>query len=1219
MPRVLLSSALALLVVLGGPAPAAAVVNAPVLKWDRGGCFASWCQTGWYSSPAVADLDGDGLPEVIWGSYDVVALDGATGSLVWRGASGARVWPGIAVADLTGDGTLEVIVGRGSDTVTVYNRFGVVLWTRNPFGGGEIRTLAVEDLESDGQLEIIVGRAGSGATRQLSVYEPNGSVRPGWPARHDLDPGYGWGMYNENVTVADLDGDGFKEIIGPTDTHYITALDRNGNQLSVNAIYAPRQYWSQVGVHVDQAADLRGYAECGTEHRPNFANSAPAIADVDGDGTLEIVVVGDVYNCGIGDPDGDLYHLPWILKRDRTRWSGSGFDWTVIPTAEPGSGPLSQDYSVIQNGVQDTVVADLDGDGRKEILYSSYDGRVHAFWLDKTEHGSWPYDVPGSGIRFAGEPIVADLDNDGHAEVIFTSWPQNGGGRVGRLHILSDLGVPLHEIDLPSPFGDDWNGGLAAPTLANIDGDADLELLVGTVASGVVAYDLPGTAGARVLWGTGRGGYKRTGAARPDPSLRVADLTVSEGSGGATNAVVTVTLEPVAGTIVTVPYSTADGTALAGSDYTAVSGTLTFPAGTATRTIVIPLLPDDRDEPDEAFVVHLGTATGAPLADADAVVTITDDDPPAALSIADAAIVEGDVSSTPAMFTVALVPASGRVVTVAYATSAGSAASGVDYTSASGTLTFLPGETTKPVAVAVQGDTRNELSETFFVRLTGATNATLSDAEGLGTITDDDPLPALSVADTTVAEGDGGPATTFFTITLSQVSGRTVTVDFTTADAGAVGGGDYGPAAGTVIIPEGSISRTVAVPILGDLADEPTESFLLNLAAPSGATLADSQAVGTITDDDALPALSIADVTVKEGNAGTRMAVFTVSLSVVGAQTVVVGYATGDGTARSGLDYLPVAGTLSFPPGTTVRTLKVPVVGDTTDERNEAFLVNLRDPVSARFARRQAQGVIWDDDGAADAYTPIVTVPYVAAKPGRYRLARSLPSAASSGAAITVDADDVLVDLERQSLWNSAGAGTLACGVYARNRRRLTVQGGVLQGFLVGVFLAADEPYAQPQGSIVRGVRALGSSYAGVWIEGRGNVLSGVEARHTGGATVFGPDASAFGLLAVGPGAHVSKNVVSDTFGNGGGAGFGIALASGDGSLLSLNRISDPVATWDSTGLLVQGSANVLASGNRVTNMGFGLVFAEGASGTYRRNVMDGVIVPYVGGTDGDP
>jgi hypothetical protein len=497
-------------------APAGATVNPPALKWLRGGCYASYCQTGWYSSPAVADLDGDGQPEVIWGSYDVVALNGADGTLKWRAPNASRVWPGVAVADLTGDGTLEVIVGRGSDQLTVYDRFGNVVWTRNPFGSGEVRTLAVEDLDGGTALEIIVGRASGGATRQLSAYDANGNVRGGWPARRDGELGYGWGMYNQNVAVADLTCDGTAEVIGPTDTHYITALDRNGNQLPVSPLYTGRQVWSQVGVHVDNAVDIRGYANCGTEHRPNFADSAPVIADVNGDGISEIVVVGNVYNCGT-DPYTSLYQMPFILKVDRTRWSGSGFDWTAIPVPGPGSGPLSEDYNVIETAAPNPVVADLDGDGKKEILFPSYDGKLHAYWLDKTEHGSWPYKVPGTGIRFASEPVVADLDNDGQAEVIFTSWPQKGGTAVGQLHILSSLGVPLQAVDLPPSFSaGTWNGGLGAPTLANIDGDPDLEVVVGTAHSGVVAYDLPGTAAAQVRWRTGRGSAKRTGVAKAD-------------------------------------------------------------------------------------------------------------------------------------------------------------------------------------------------------------------------------------------------------------------------------------------------------------------------------------------------------------------------------------------------------------------------------------------------------------------------------------------------------------------------------------------------------------------------------------------------------------------------------------------------------------------------------------------------------------------------------
>ena len=128
-------------------------------------------------------------------------------------------------------------------------------------------------------------------------------MRPGWPARRDGEVGYGWGMYNQNAAAGDVNGDGLKEVIGPTDTHYITALDRDGNQLAANAIYnvykpVGPKVWSQVGVHVDHNVDLRGYANCGVEHRPNFADSPPIIADLDGNGLREIVVVGNVYNCG---------------------------------------------------------------------------------------------------------------------------------------------------------------------------------------------------------------------------------------------------------------------------------------------------------------------------------------------------------------------------------------------------------------------------------------------------------------------------------------------------------------------------------------------------------------------------------------------------------------------------------------------------------------------------------------------------------------------------------------------------------------------------------------------------------------------------------------------------------------------------------------------------------------------------------------------------------
>jgi hypothetical protein len=560
------------LMITPGP-EAVAEVAAPVLKWERGGCT-SWCQTGWYASPAVADIDEDGRAEVVWGSYDLVSLDGATGALEWRATDARRVYPGVVVADLTGDGSLEIVAGRNSDNLMVYDSTGAVVWTRHPFGSGEVRTLAVADLEGDGVLEIVAGHAAGVSTNQVVVYDPSGNVRPGWPAKRPGEPGYGAGLFNQNIAVEDLDGDGDMELVVPTDSHYIMAFDDEGGQLPVHAMYTGRTYWSEVGVHVDHEVDLRGYAQCGIEHRPNFIQGAPAIADVDGDGSLEIVVVGNVHNCATS-PYTSLYHVPFILRLDRTRWSGGGYDWTVIPSPPAGAGPKSEDYDVIQSAATNVVPIDLDGDGLLEILFPSYDGRMHAYWLDKTQHGAWPYTVPATGtgvdtFRFASEPAVADLDGDGSAEVLFASWPKNGSGHSGHLHVLDALGHELHRVPLPSVGAGEWNGSLAAPTLADIDGDPDLEAVLGTAASGVVAFDLPGTAGARLLWGTGRGGPHRRGVALPGagplPTLVVSDAQVTEGDAGRAQIDFTVTLSSPSDEAVSVDFVIGDGTATGTTD-----------------------------------------------------------------------------------------------------------------------------------------------------------------------------------------------------------------------------------------------------------------------------------------------------------------------------------------------------------------------------------------------------------------------------------------------------------------------------------------------------------------------------------------------------------------------------------------------------------------------------------------------------------------------------
>lgn len=491
-------------------------------KWQR--CYpGNWCETGWYASPAVADLDKDGKPEVLWGGYTLMVVTGTNGTLKWNTTQTGRLWPGIVVADLDHNGSLEVVTANGNGYIDVYNANGspVSGWHLQPTGtSNELRSLAVADIDNNGDLEIVV--CSTRPDNQWFVYEHTGALRSGWPKMTDSDTnGYAAGCFNENVGVADIDNDGKGEIIGPNDTHYAAAFNDDGSPVRASSIYGQvggqNKPWARVGLHVDHNVDLRGYANCGVEHRPNMANSAPTIADVNGDGTLEIIIVGNVYNCGT-DPYTDLYEMPFILNADRTRWKDALNDWTVIPLPDGAAAPLSEDYNLIENNVPNPVVVDLDGDGRKEILYPSYDGRMHAYWLDKTEHGSWPFEVynPAEGFfRFATEPIVVDLDNDGKAEVIFASWTQNGSNAPGKLYIVSWNGNLIQSLDLPRDTGDDRGGSLAAPTIANIDGDLDMEIVVGTINKGLVAYDIANSSHARILWGTGRGSYQRTGLA-PD-------------------------------------------------------------------------------------------------------------------------------------------------------------------------------------------------------------------------------------------------------------------------------------------------------------------------------------------------------------------------------------------------------------------------------------------------------------------------------------------------------------------------------------------------------------------------------------------------------------------------------------------------------------------------------------------------------------------------------
>jgi len=233
---------------------------------------------------------------------------------------------------------------------------------------------------------------------------------------------------------------------------------------------------------------------------------------------------------------------------------------------------------------------------------------------------------------------------------------------------------------------------------------------------------------------------------------------------------------------------------------------------------------------------------------------------PVNVSISGGSVLEGNGGVTQVAFTVTLSAAAEEAVTVNYATANGTATAGGDYVAAAGTLSFLPGETSKQILVDVVGDTTYEANEAFTVALSGASaNALITTAAATGTITNDDSqppppaAPTLRIDSVSALESAG---VLVFTVSLSAAGSSRITVRYGTANGTATGGktGDFTPASGTLTFNPGETSKTISVPIRNDSLVEADETLFVNLSRASGATIAAGRGTGTIRNDDGLSA-----------------------------------------------------------------------------------------------------------------------------------------------------------------------------------------------------------------------------------------------------------------------------------------------------------------------------------------------------------------------------
>jgi hypothetical protein len=438
-----------------------------------------------------------------------------------------------------------------------------------------------------------------------------------------------------------------------------------------------------------------------------------------------------------------------------------------------------------------------------------------------------------------------------------------------------------------------------------------------------------------------------------------------------TDGTATITVTRSSGMLgaVNVHYATSDGSATAPADYATTSGNLTFNDGEVIKTFTIPVVDDGASESQESLNLTLSAPTGGAALGSQSTSSLYINDSKLnypGTSFSDASAVEGETGTRNAVFHITVTPHAG-VMTVSYATADGTATAGSDYQAVSGTLTFNPGETSKDVVVPIIGDTLVEGDEVFFLIHQGQSAGYVDRAPAEGIIIDDEGLATLSLSAATYNVNENGGS---LDIHVKRAGGNgTAMIDYATSDGGAAAGSDYATKTGTLSFNSNETDKVITVLITNDTQNEVDETFNFKLSNPSNAISGSpNAAVVTIKDDDVV-GVSIANASSVEGNSGVSGLVFSLTLSAVSSQTVAVDYATTPGTATGGVDYQAATGTLTFAPGETSKEVTVIVNGDTQDEPDETFFVQVSNPLNAVLAGAQGLGTIIDDDAAPLATT----------------------------------------------------------------------------------------------------------------------------------------------------------------------------------------------------------------------------------------------------------
>ena len=452
----------------------------------------------------MLDVDGDGALDIISAENQQVTAYDQAGTVLWQGPLATRSWAGVVLANVDGQPGDEVVAADGAGAIHVWEANGPPLagWPLQLEGHAELRSLAAADLDGDGDDEIVVMATLNpmSVSETMYVLDGDGSFMAGWPVYEEGDPinglaCVGCGGFNQNVAIADIEGDGTLELVFTQDGSAISVFDAAGTPRGVHGSFddcgeGASHHWGEIRSHVPHEGETE--VTCaGFDQIIEFTYSPPLIADLEHDGSAEVIAVGNLEDpADIGPFLGSA-----LVVYEQARQHRPGFAPYLV-----SDGTLYSDQG--DSASPTAVAANFRGNPELEILAIHVDGTARLYDASGNEVWSWTWATDEDCQ--ATEPVIADLDGDLVPEaIVIAACPDEN---TSTLTVLGGEGDVRLEVAL------DFST-IAAPLLTDLDGDHTLEMLLVNEEffDTVRIYDWPDADDSCVIWGQGRGDPAHTG------------------------------------------------------------------------------------------------------------------------------------------------------------------------------------------------------------------------------------------------------------------------------------------------------------------------------------------------------------------------------------------------------------------------------------------------------------------------------------------------------------------------------------------------------------------------------------------------------------------------------------------------------------------------------------------------------------------------------------